>query len=274
MTRFHRRVAALVCIAVLGPAAAFAAAKTVISMSGSTSVYPLAAELAKKYNQLHSNVGFRIFQGGSDIGINDVAHGRVTIGEASRDPEKGIDPHGLTFTKIARDGVCVITNSSNPIGGLNTNEVQAIFDGSVSSWGSVPGARVRGAIDLLTRTPASGTADAFQQIFMGGTSPGAHRISGTAVAKQSNGLVAAGVRSDPHAVGFVSLDFVNGSHPVPYNGVPCTLRNAKSGQYKGVRNFWMITRGAPRGAAKAFLKWVTHSGSARGIINSNWIPLH
>ena len=274
MTRFHRRVAALVCIAVLGPAAAFAAAKTIISMSGSTSVYPLAFNLAKAYNGLHPNVGFRIFQGGSDIGVNDVAHGRVTIGNASRDPEPGIDPHGLTFTKIARDGVCVITNSSNPVPNLSTAQVQAIFDGSVSSWGSVQGARQHGAIDLLTRTAASGTADAFQQIFMGGTSAGAHRISGTAVAKQSNGLVAASVRSDPNAIGFVSLDFVNGSHPVPYNGVPCTLRNAKSGQYKGVRNFWMITRGKPKGAAKAFLKWVTHSGTARGIINQNWIPLH
>ena len=38
-----------------------------------------------------------------------------------------------------------------------------------------------------------------------------------------------------------------GTHTVSYNGVPCTLRNAKSGQYGGVRNFWMITRGAATG---------------------------
>lgn len=272
--RIRRRTALAVCFAVLGPAAAVAAAKTVISMSGSTSVYPLAVQLAGKYNSLHHNVGFRIFQGGSDIGVNDVAHGRVTIGDASRDPEPGIDPHGLTFTKIARDGVCVITNNSNPVSDLSQGQVQAIFDGSVSSWSSVPGARAHGAIDLLTRTAASGTADAFQQIFMGGTAPGAHRISGTAVAKQSNGLVAESVRSDPNAIGFVSLDFVPGTHTVPYQGVPCNLRNAKSGQYQGVRNFWMITRGKPKGKAKTFLNWVTHSQTARAIINKNWIPLH
>jgi phosphate transport system substrate-binding protein len=274
MNRLRRPVAVLVALAVLGPAAAFAAAKTVISMSGSTSVYPLAVALAGQYNSLHHNVGFNILQGSSDVGINDVAHGRVTIGNASRDPESGVDPHGLTFTKIARDGICVITNPSNPVSDLSEGQIQAIFDGSVSSWSSVPGAQVHGAIDLITRTAASGTADAFQQIFMGGTAPGAHRVSGTAVAKTSNGLVQQQIQSDPNAIGFVSLDFTGGTHPVPYQGVACTLRNAKSGQYHGVRNFWMVTRGSPTGAAKAFLKWVRHSGAARSIINRHWIPLH
>lgn len=267
------RVALIVCVALLGPTAAFAAAKTIISMSGSTSVYPLAEALANKYHALHSNIGFNIFQGSTDIGISDAAHGRVTLGNASRNPEPGIDPPGLVFTKIARDGVCVITNPSNPISDLSPAQVQAIFDGSVSSWSSVSGAQVHGAIDLYTRTAASGTADAFQQIFMGGTTAGAHRVSGTAVAKQSNGLVQQAVRSDPEGIGFVSLDFTAGTHPVPYKGVPCTLRNAKSGQYTGVRNFWMVSRGKPRGAAKSFLSWVRNSSAARTIINTHWIPL-
>ncbi len=44
---------------------------------------------------------------------------------------------------------------------------------------------------------------------------------------------------------------------VGYNGVACNLRNARSGQYLGVRNFWMVTKGAPKGAAAKFLAWVT-----------------
>jgi phosphate transport system substrate-binding protein len=273
MHRIHSRVAVMVCFAVLGPAAAVAAAKTIVSMSGSTSVYPLAVQLATKYNSLHHNVGFRIFQGGTDIGINDVAHGRVTLGNASRDPQSG-DPGGLSWTKIARDGVCVITNTSNPLAGLSQSGVQAIFDGSVSSWSSVPGAHVHGAIDLISRTASSGTLDAFQQIFMGGTGPGALRVSGTAVEKTSEGLVEQQVQADPNAIGFVSLHFTGGTHAVPYQGVPCTLRNAKSGEYKGVRNFWMVSRGKPKGTAKRFLSWVGHSRAARSIINSGWIPLH
>ncbi len=193
----------------------------------------------------------------------------MTLGNSSRDPLSS-DPHGLTFTKIARDGICVITNKSNSVSSLSQSEVQQIFAGHVTNWSSVPGAHAHGAIDLLTRTAASGTADAFQQIFMGQNL----RISGSAVAKQSNGLVAQQVRADPNAIGFVSFDFVSGSWAVPYQGVPCTLRNAKSGQYGGVRNFWMVTRGKPTGGAKSFLKWVTRSSTAKGIISKHWIPLH
>jgi phosphate transport system substrate-binding protein len=270
MKRIPRRVALTVCLALLGPTAATAAAKTIISESGSTSVYPLAVKLAQRYLGVNHGVGFRILQGGSDIGIDDVAHGRVTIGNASRDPIPGTDPHGLVFNKIARDGICVITNPSNPISDLSQAQIQAIFSGQVSNWARVPGARVRGAIDLVTRTAASGTADAFQNIFMGNSL----RVSGSAVPKQSNGLVQQAIRSDRNAIGFVSFDFTAGTHAVPFQGVTCTLRNAKSGQYGGVRNFWMITRGRPSGAARSFLNWVQHSGDARNIINGGWIAVH
>jgi phosphate transport system substrate-binding protein len=269
MKRVSRRLALVTCIALLGPAAVVAAAKTILSESGSTSVYPLAVALATKYNKLHHNVGFRIFQGGSDIGINDVAHGRVTIGSASRDPLSS-DPHGLYWYKIARDGICIITNSSNRVGNLSQAEVQSIFDGSVTNWGSVPGASARGAIDLISRTSASGTADAFKQIFMGQNL----NVSGTAVEKQSNGLVQQSVHADRNAIGFVSMDFTAGTHAIPYKGVPCTLRNAKAGQYPGVRNFWMITRGRARGQARSFIQWVQRSRTASAIINTHWIPLH
>ena len=58
------------------------------------------------------------------------------------------------------------------------------------------------------------------------------------------------VQSNKNAIGYVSLDFVNGLSTTPYNGVACNLRNAKSGEYGGVRNFWMVTRGRPRPATR------------------------
>jgi phosphate transport system substrate-binding protein len=269
-TRIHLRVVLITCLLLVGPTAAVALAKTVLSLSGSTSVFPLAEALATKYHSLHSTVGFRIFQGGSNIGINDVAHGRVTIGDSSRDPLRGVDPTGLVFNKIARDGICVITNRKNAIHNLSTSQVQALFAGQVRNWNQVPGHGVSGAIDLISRTSSSGTADAFKQIFMGQNL----NIAGSASQKSSNGLVQNAVRNDTHAIGFVSFDFVSGTNAVGYSGVPCTLRNAKSGQYLGVRNFWMVTRGAPTGAAKSFISWVQHSGAANSIIVRHWIPLH
>ncbi len=246
-----------------------AQAKTTITMSGSTSVAPLVRALAAKYVALNpGKVAFKLQQGGSDIGINDVAHGRVTIGNASRKPQPS-DPGGLVFNRIAYDAICVITSEANPLAGLSQAQVQSIFTGRTRSWSEVPGARVHGAIDIFTRTATSGTADAFREIFLGASLS----VAASAPAKGSNGLVNQAVRIDDNAIGFVSLDFLDGVVPVPYQGVACNLRNAKSGQYQGVRPFSLVTRGTATGAAKTFINWAQHSSQARTIINTHWIPL-
>ncbi len=262
-----RLIASIVAAAVVATPAA-AQAKTTISMSGSTSVAPLARALAKKYTSIDRSLSFKLLQGGSDTGINDVSKGRVTIGNASRDPQQS-DPGGLVFNPIARDAVCMITHPSNPIANLSQEQVQAIFSGRVRRWSDVPGAKSTGAISLISRTAASGTGDAFKSIFLG---PNLN-VAASSSAKSSNGLVNQSVRSDRDAIGFVSLDFVKGVAPVGYKGVPCTLRNAKSGQYGGTRNFWMVTRGKATGKAAAWIRWIQNSPAARRIINTDWISI-
>jgi phosphate transport system substrate-binding protein len=269
----HRRAAivvALVCaiatVAIALPAAA--SARTTITMSGSTSVAPLAAKLARAFlNKFPRVASFRLAQGGSDIGVADVARGRVSIGNSSRDP-KPTDPGGLVFYKIARDAICIGTNSQNRLAGVSQSTVQAIFSGQIRDWSQVPGATVSGPIDVIVRTAASGTQDAFQKIFMGST-----RISSSAAQKASNGLVAQAVHSDPNAVGYMSLAFTSGLNDAQYKGVACNLRNAKSGQYEGVRNFWMVTRGAATGAVRKFIGWIQAASIAQRIIATGWVPL-
>ncbi len=248
---------------------ASAAAKPTITMSGSTSVAPLAALLARKYLQVCDHcVSFKLLQGGSDIGVADVAAGRVTIGNSSRDP-KPSDPGGLVFNKIAHDALCIVTNKANPLPGIDQAGVQAIFGGSVRSWSGVPGSSQSGTIDAIVRTPASGTQDAFQKIFMGST-----KVFSGASQKASNGLIEQSVSGDPNGIGYVSLFFTKNVHVVPYKGVDCNLRNAKSGQYGGLRNFYMVTRGAPTGAAKKWINWITHSKAAAKVTATQWVPLH
>jgi len=250
---------------------AAAQAKKQISISGSTSVFPLETKLARKYikTKKGKHVSFRILQGGSNVGVGDVAAGAVSIGASSRDPAAG-DPGGLVFTKIAHDAICMITNKGNPLANISAATIKGIFVGpTISNWSTVPGARISGAIDPKGRATTSGTHDAFRNIFLGGTNQG-NFVSALA----SNGLVQQAVKSDPQAIGYVSLAFTSGVSVAAYNGVPCTLRNAKSGAYGGVRSFYFVTKGAPVGPVKKFIKWVTHDKKANKIIGSDWVPLH
>lgn len=266
------RTAAVVLAVLLSLAVPAVAAARALLIDGSTSIFPLMTQLASAYHKATHRPAPKVGQGTSDAGINDVHAGRVDIADVSRDPIIGVDPKGLVFTKIARDGVCVITNDGNPIKNLSQESVKAIFHGDVRDWSEVPGARASGPIDLVDRVASSGTQDAFQNIFLGiGT-----KISPSAEAEQSNGLVQNKVRTDPNAIGFVSFAFTKGVNAVGYQGVGCTLRNAKSGQYQGVRNFWVVTRGIPKGETAKFIRWITSSKNkkARKIIESDWIPLH
>lgn len=267
--RPRRRLGATAAVAgvlAVGTAGVALAAKPVITMSGSTSVAPLAQALAKEYVKHHS-VKFKLAQGGSDVGVADVAAGRVTIGNSSRDPKTG-DPGGIVFNKIARDAICLITNPDNKLQNLSQETIQAIFSGSIRDWSQVPGATASGSIDLVGRTAASGTQDAFLKIFMG-----TKTITTSIAAKSSNGLVQQAVQTDKNAIGYVSLDFVGGTNVSGYNGVACNLRNAKSGEYGGTRNFWMVTRGKPAGATKAFISWVQNNAKAQKIVATHWVPL-
>jgi phosphate transport system substrate-binding protein len=266
----NRNRALVACIAVAGVAAvpANALAAKVITMSGSTSVAPLASLLAKEYIKHHHGIKFKLAQGGSDIGVADVAAGRVTIGNSSRDP-KPTDPGGITFNKIAKDAICIVTNPGNPLANLSQETIQSIFAGDVRDWSQVPGAGITGTIDLVVRTAASGTQDAFQKIFMGTST-----VSSSAAQKASNGLIQQTVQSDKQAVGYVSLDFVSGTNSAGYKGVACNLRNAKSGEYGGVRNFWMVTRGTPKGPVASWINWIQTSAAANKIVRKHWVPLH
>jgi phosphate transport system substrate-binding protein len=255
----------------LGAPAADAVAKTkktTITLSGSTSIAPLSTLLIQAYLKgPGKGTVFRQSQGGSDVGISDVARGRVTIGNSSRDP-KTSDPGGLVFNKIAKDALCVVVNSSNTSTNFTQAQIQSIYSGKVRDWADVPGSGKTGTINLISRTAASGTQDAFQKIFLGSAV-----MSSAAAAKASSGLVAAAVEADPNSIGFVSLDFASKLKTVGYNGVACNLQNAKTGEYGGVRNFWMVTRGKATGATKKFINWIQTSAPAKKIISTEWVPL-
>jgi len=270
MSRSRITLAAVAAVAAMVVAPAAASAKPVITLSGSTSVAPLTAKLFPAFLATSlgkGKVSFKQYQGGSDVGISDVSAGRVTIGNSSRDL-KSSDAGGLTWNKIARDAVCVAVNTSNGVSNLTTTQVQNIFSGTTRSWSDIPGSGKTGSINLYVRTAASGTQDAFQKLFMGTAT-----VSNSAAQKASNGLIQSSVTSDPNGIGYVSFDFLGGIKALQYQGIPCTLTNAKSGAYSAVRNFWMVTRGAPTGITNTFIHWVQTSTAAKKIVAAGWVPL-
>ena len=272
MTRTRRISAALMVTGVLGVAApAAASATTTITISGATASYPLVSLLAQKYVKLYpKRARFKIAQGGAQVGINDVAAGRVTIGDVSRDPLT-TDPKGLVFYPIARYAICVITNKSNPLSNLTTAQLTSIFTGKTRTWSSsLAGATATGTIDVISRQQGAGVLSSFETALMGNA-----KIPSSFPEKISEGQMLQAVESDPSSIGFVSNYQAEkgGVNIVANNGVACNKADAISGQYAGVSRFYEVTKGDASGAALKFISWVSKSAPARKIISSQWLPV-
>ena len=272
MTRIRRLSVALAVAGVLGVAApAAASAITTISISGATASYPLVSLLAAKYVKTHpKKVKFKIAQGGAQVGVNDVAAGRVTIGDVSRDPESK-DPAGLVFYPIAKYAICVVTNKANTLPNLTQSQLISIFTAKTRSWSGVSGASASGTIDVISRTSVAGVLTSFQTLLLEGKKIPTNVFE----EKSSEGLLRQQVETDPNAIGFLSnyQSDKGGLNVVGVNGVQCNKASAISGQYPGTARFYEVTKGKASGAASSFIAWIVKSAAARKIISTQWIPV-
>jgi phosphate transport system substrate-binding protein len=270
--RLRRLTLAAAAVGVLGVASApaTALASPTISISGATASYPLVSLLAQKYVKLKpGTVKFKIAQGGTQIGINDVASSRVSIADVSRDPLP-TEPKGLVFYPIARYGICVVTNKANTLSNLTPAQLVSIFTGKTREWSQVPGASASGTIDLISRTSVAGVLTSFQTLLLEGKT-----VSKLASEQSSEGLLRQAVESDPNSIGFLSnYQAALGSlNQVSYNGVACNKSTVTAGTYAGIARFYEVTRGPAQSFVASFINWITKSAAAAKIISSQWVPI-
>ncbi len=110
-----------------------------ISVSGSTSVGPSMEKIAERFEKANEGVSVEIQQIGSSAGIKNAIDGVSEIGMASRDLKEEEKSAGLQETKIAIDGIAVITNKNNPVKNLTTDQVKDIYTGKITNWKEVGG---------------------------------------------------------------------------------------------------------------------------------------
>lgn len=257
----------LTIFATMAPAAPLSGTLTI---SGSTSVQPLAELLAADFMKKNKGVKITIAGGGSGVGIKDVAEGRVNIGNASR-ALKETDPAGLVANTIAYDAIAVICSPKNPVKGLTKDQVTKIFKGEITNWSAVGGKNA--PIFVNQRAEPSGTLDYFREEFMVGADKKAIPIVGTAKHHASNKLIIAAVAKDPNAIGFASLGSVSKSvKALTIDGSVPTTQNAIAGTYHYVRPLNMVTKGPATGLAKAFIDYAK-SPAGQIIAAKSWVPL-
>jgi phosphate transport system substrate-binding protein len=224
-------------------------------LTGSSTVAPLAAEIGKRFESLHSNVRVDVQTGGSSRGVSDARAGLADIGMASRalkDDEKDL----VGFT-VALDGISVILNKANPVQSLNKQQIVDIYAGKVINWKDVGGNDA--PITVVNKAEGRSTLELFLHYFgLKNTDVKPHVVIGD----NQQGIKT--VVGNPDAIGYVSVgtaEYEAGQGAaiklLPLEGIAASVENVRNRSFPLSRPLNLVTRAEPAGLAKAFIEFAS-----------------
>ncbi|NLX48560.1 MAG: phosphate ABC transporter substrate-binding protein [Methanospirillum sp.] len=244
-----------------------------LSVTGSTTVLPVAQALAERYMDLNSGADIQVSGGGSSVGIAAVGEKTAEIGMASRGLKDAETAKyaALEPVAIARDGIAVIVHPSNAVAHLTLDQVREIYAGNVTNWKDVGGQDRQ--IVAIGRDSASGTREFFTEKVMGTTS-----TTATMLEKNSNGAIQSSVAPNPGAIGYVGLGYLDATVravPLQVDGtaVEPSIETVADGRYPVARELYFVTSGGATGLAQEFIAFALSGEGQQIVEKEGFIPV-
>jgi phosphate transport system substrate-binding protein len=259
-----------------------------IAIEGSNTMLPLAQKWADAFKK-SGGPDVSVQGAGSGQGITALINGTCQIANASRpakDEEKekakaaGFE---MYETAVARDGITIVVNPSNPIKELTLEQLANIYAGKVKNWKEVGGPDL--PITASGRDTASGTyafflEDVIEKKLGKGTKYRAD-MSSTA----SNPKIGEDVAAQKGGIGYIGIAYASEftkagkvkEVPISFEtGKPAILPNEKTvldGTYPISRALFCYTKGTPEGDVKKYLDFVTGAEGQAIVKAEGYIPL-
>lgn len=264
---------AMTAVAMLaGAASARPALAGTVTVKGSDTMVVLGQRWAEEYMKKHPSTTIQVTGGGSGTGISALINGTTDVCEASRSMKEAekkqlADKAGgqpPVETVVAKDGLSVYVNDSNPISELTMAQLKAIFTGKVDNWKAVGGRDAK--IIPYSRENSSGTYVFFKEHVLENAdyTPRAQAMPGTAavvnaVVKEKNGI---GYGGAAYAKGIKVLKVKKDDKSPAIEPDDKTIKN---GTYPLSRPLFFYTRTGVSPEIKAFIDWVL-SPDGQGIV--------
>lgn len=247
-----------------------------ITITGSTTVLPIAQKCAEVYMGKKKNVRISVSGGGSSIGIAALIDANCDIADASRSikdkevekaKEKGINPYEYV---VAKDAIAIVVN--NDVAGIediNLETVKNIYLGNIKNWIEIGGPDVE--IVVVSRDTSSGTFETFEGLVMK-----KEKVISEALMLASNNAVAATVETTPFSIGYIGLAYLESAKvkALTIDGVAPKNETVLNEEYKISRNLHMYTNGEAAGAVKGFLDFVLSKEGQSLVEEVGFVPLN
>ncbi len=241
----------ILCLSTIAVVSIAQAASDRLTLTGSSTVAPLASEIAKRYESQHPGVRIDVQMGGSSRGINDARMGLADIGMVSR----ALKPseQDLTPYLIAMDGIGIILHRSNTVASLSDGQIIDIYTGKIRNWKHVGGADL--PITVVNKAEGRSTLELFLHHFaLKNSQIKAHVVIGD----NQQGIKT--VAGNPGAIGYVSIgtaeyEATRGTSikQLPMAGQPATVKAVAIGHYPLSRQLNLVVKTKPSGLAKDFI---------------------
>ena len=244
-----------------------------ITISGSTTVFPIAQKCAEIFMDANPEINISVRGGGSGVGIANIISGTVDIADASRAiknkelkqaKENGINPVGNV---VAKDGLAIIVHPSNGMTNITVEQLMKIFNGETSNWKELGGPSM--PIVVISRDFSSGTFEIFKEkVLKSG------KVRDDALLLASNKAVATTVKDTPGAIGYVGLGFITDEvKALTVEGIKPSVETVNDGTYAIARPLYMYTNGSPKGVVKEFIDFILSEQGQSIVEDAGYVPL-
>jgi phosphate transport system substrate-binding protein len=244
-----------------------------ISITGSTTVLPLAQKAAEVYMKRNPGAKISVAGTGSGDGIKAIMDGTADIGNSSRDMKdkekeaakaKGVTPVGHV---VAYDCIVPVVNPANKVAELSMEQLKGMYAGKIKKWKEVGGDDK--PVVVISRDSSSGTFEVWNEKVLAG-----ERVRPDAQLQASNGAVAQAVAGNKYAIGYVGIGYLNPKlKALKVGGKEASAASARDKSYPISRELFMFTAGEPKAAAKAFLDFVKGGEGQKIVQAEGFVPI-
>lgn len=244
---------------------------TRIVLTGSSTIAPLASDVARRYETEHPGVRIDVQTGGSSRGLADARRGLADVGMVSRSPRDG--EGDVIWYPIALDGLAIIVHADNPVTALTEAQVVSTYRGEIETWSEVGGSEA--PITVVNKAEGRSTLEVFLAHF-GLEAP---EIQADVVIGDNQQAIKT-VVGNPDAIAYVSIGTAEyeAAHGAPLrllrlgDAVPSTDA-VRAGTYPVARTLHVVTSGEPTGAVAEFLDYL-RSTAVHDLVESHYfVPL-
>ena len=242
-----------------------------LTITGSSTVAPLMAEIAKKYEQTHPDVRIDVQTGGSTRGITDARAGVAQIGMVSRALKP--DESDLTAHTIALDGISMIIHRDNPIKSLTDQQIKDVYTGKITNWKQVGGEDK--PIQVVNKAEGRSTLELFTSYF---ELENSDIQADVVIGDNQQGIKT--VAANPTAIGYVSIgtaEFeVENNTPIrllPISGIEASTDNVKNSLFPLSRPLNLVTKGEVTPAVQELIDFAQAAENKDLTIAQFFVPV-